>query len=93
MRREIFIIMIVLLYPCGSGAQVVFWNLENYFDTKENPLTEDDDFTPEGSYHWTYWKYEQKRNLIAKGIMATAEQLGSFPSIIAVAEAENRQVL
>ncbi|MBP5211103.1 MAG: endonuclease/exonuclease/phosphatase family protein [Bacteroidales bacterium] len=85
--------MLVLLCPCAE-AQVVFWNLENYFDAKDDPLTEDEEFTPRGTYHHTYRRYQAKRNLIAKGIIAIAHQCGGvLPALIGFAEVENRAVL
>lgn len=30
-----------------------FYNLENFYDTINQPNVDDDDFTPEGSYHYT----------------------------------------
>ena len=86
-------LMLVLLCPCAE-AQVVFWNLENFFDAKDDPLTQDEDFTPGGTYHHTYRRYEAKRNLISKGIIAIADQCdGVLPALIGLAEVENRGVL
>lgn len=94
MRREIVAITILLL--CAGfrlSAQVVFWNVENYFDTHDERDKEDDDFTPEGEYHWNRKRYLAKRNFIAKGLVATADSLGQMPAVIALAEVENRRVL
>lgn len=94
MRREIVAIAIILLCAAAEvSAQVVFWNVENYFDTHDDPDRDDDDFTPSGSYHWNRKRYLAKRNSIAKGLMATADSLGSMPAVIALAEIENRRVL
>ena len=32
---------------------IAFYNLENLFDTEDDPLTFDDDRTPDGKDHWT----------------------------------------
>jgi phenylpyruvate tautomerase PptA (4-oxalocrotonate tautomerase family) len=34
-------------------VQVVFYNVENLFDTRNDPSTNDEDFLPEGELHWT----------------------------------------
>jgi len=34
--------------------RIVFYNTENFFDTRNDSLTADDEFTPEGSRHWNY---------------------------------------
>lgn len=94
MRREIVAITILLLCAAfDSRAQVVFWNVENYFDTRDERDKEDDDFTPEGDYHWNRKRYLAKRNFIAKGLIATADSLGEMPAVIALAEVENLRVL
>ena len=50
--------------------RVVEYNVENLFDVENDTLTLDDDFTPEGEYHWTYFRYRTKLNNIAKTIIA-----------------------
>lgn len=94
MRREIVVIAILLL--CAgfeTSAQVVFYNVENYFDTRNDPDRDDGDFTPAGNYHWNRKRYLAKRNFIAKALIATADSLGAPPAVIALAEVENRRVL
>ena len=31
----------------------IWWNVENLFDPGNDPATDDDDFTPDGSMNWT----------------------------------------
>ena len=69
---------------------VAFYNLENLFHPQDDPLTFDDDRTPEGSDQWTYEKYEAKLANMAKAI---AEIGPVTPSIVGLCELENRQVL
>jgi predicted extracellular nuclease len=69
----------------------MFFNAENYFDTFDDEKTLDDDFTPTGSYHWTWEKFTAKRNALSKIIIAAGE--GKMPSIIGLCEIENRFVL
>lgn len=33
-------------------AVVAFYNLENFYDTTDNPIVNDDDFTPKGSKNY-----------------------------------------
>lgn len=73
-------------------AVVMFWNLENYFDPFDDPSTLDDEFTSKGEKHWTWRRFERKRNGIAKVIVA-AGRYGEIPSIVAFAEVENKMVL
>lgn len=73
---------------------IAFYNLENLFDTENDPLTYDDDRTPDGKDHWTEEIYQDKLKNMAK-VMAEigAEVSGNPPSIIGVCETENRKVL
>lgn len=38
---------------------IAFYNLENLFDTKNDPNTLDDDFTPNGKKNWSYKRYKK----------------------------------
>jgi predicted extracellular nuclease len=69
----------------------MFFNAENYFDSFDDPNTLDNDFTPTGSYHWTYKKFLTKRDALAKIIIAAGES--KIPSIVGLCEIENRFVL
>lgn len=73
-----------------SNILISFYNVENLYDPDNDSLFNDDDFTPEGSYHWTYSKYVKKVNNIAKVLMAMGE--GDPPDIAAMAEVENDKV-
>lgn len=72
---------------------VMFWNVENFFDTHDNPSTADDPFTPRGEKFWSRKKFEKKRDDIARIIMLAAEKHGKFPAIIGLCEVENSFVL
>ena len=72
---------------------VMFWNVENYFDTYNNPYRKDDEFTPTGENHWTKEKFQEKRDNIAKTIALAADEYGQFPAIIGLCEVENASVL
>ena len=39
---------------------IAFYNLENLFDTKNDPNTLDVDFTPKGKKNWNYKRYKRK---------------------------------
>jgi endonuclease/exonuclease/phosphatase family metal-dependent hydrolase len=71
--------------------RIVFYNAENFFDTRNDSLTDDDEFTPEGGRHWNYSKYNIKLNNLYKTLIA----LGNWnpPDLIGICEVENKQVL
>ena len=94
MRRICAVVLVALLAAFGAEAQIFCWNLENFFDTRDDPATADEAFTPSGEHHWTRRKFEAKRNLIAKTIIASAERFGGrIPSLIGLCEVENAAVL
>ena len=71
----------------------MFWNVENYFDTYDNPSTTDEEFTPTGDNRWGRARFEKKRDDIAKTILLAADQYGDLPALIGLAEIENAFVL
>lgn len=72
---------------------VMFWNVENYFDTFDNPSTTDEEFTPTGDNRWGRARFEKKRDDIAKTILLAADHYGDLPALIGLAEVENAFVL
>ncbi len=71
--------------------RIMFYNVENLFDTEDDSLTTDEEFLPEGGRFWTKHKYYDKLNKIAAVIAA----IGAWqpPEIIGLCEVENRKVL
>lgn len=98
MKKIVLLLLLVAL--CQSGFSqidstrilIAFYNVENIFDPADDSLTHDDDFTPEGLYHWSYKKYVKKINNITKVFLAMGAA-GSPPDIIGMAEIENSKVL
>ncbi|WP_413511069.1 endonuclease/exonuclease/phosphatase family protein [Myroides odoratus] len=73
---------------------IAFYNCENLFDTLRNPEIYDGDWTPNGSQAWTKSKYEKKiKNLALVMAQIGRDENPNSPTIIGVAEVENRQVL
>lgn len=73
---------------------IAFYNVENLFDTINDPKIFDDDRTPEGKDLWTLEKYEDKIKNIAKVISEIGfDSSNSAPAIIGLCEIENLKVL
>lgn len=71
-------------------------NCENFFDTENDSVKQDGQFTPEGLYHWTLARYWKKVNHIGQEIVACGEQddgTFSIPDLVALCEVENDSVL
>ncbi|MBP3519074.1 MAG: endonuclease/exonuclease/phosphatase family protein [Parabacteroides sp.] len=74
-----------------TGFRVMSYNVENLFDTEDDPLTADNDFLPSGNRHWTPGRLYHKLQQLAKVITAAGEW--STPALIGLCEVENDSVL
>ncbi len=73
---------------------VAFYNLENLFDTKDDPKRLDDDFLPNAEKRWTSKRYRKKINKLGKVIANIGfSKTRKAPVLIGVAEVENKNVL
>ncbi|MFB0973790.1 MAG: endonuclease/exonuclease/phosphatase family protein [Bacteroidales bacterium] len=72
---------------------VMFYNLENLFDTENDPNINDEEFLPNGAKRWTVEKYNKKQHNMARVIASVAADNRAFPAVIGVSEIENRRVL
>lgn len=78
-------------YAPRTNFRLMFYNLENLFDIYNDPLINDDEFTPDGGQYWNYRRYIAKLNNIAKTVLAVGQW--SPPDFVGVCEIENRNVL
>lgn len=75
--------------PIGSSPSITigFYNVENLFDTEDDPKKADNEFLPAGKYGWSKERYHQKLKNIARVLNdLNADAIG-------FAEVENEQVL
>lgn len=73
---------------------LAFYNVENLFDTEDDPLTMDEEFTPKGANNWTMERYRRKQENMASVLSKLArEYCPQGPAIIGLCEIENRKVL
>ncbi|MBK6283750.1 MAG: hypothetical protein IPF54_14835 [Draconibacterium sp.] len=70
---------------------VVFYNVENLFDTKNTPGGNDAEFTPDGKNKWTEERFQKKVEDISKVLASVNKK--ELPEIIGLCEIENRGVL
>jgi endonuclease/exonuclease/phosphatase family metal-dependent hydrolase len=69
----------------------MFYNVENLFDTINDPNKNDEEFLPEGIKHWNNYRYYKKLNNLAKVISAAGKW--EIPALIGMCEVENAQTL
>lgn len=71
-----------------QNERIAFYNVENLFDTIDQLMTKDEDFTPSAKQNWNTPRYLQKLNHVAQVITAL-----EFPFVMGLCEVENKQVI
>jgi predicted extracellular nuclease len=87
----VFFICFNLSGAFAQQVRIVFYNVENLFDTRDDSLTNDQEFLPEGDRKWTYERFRRKIVRIYQTLVALGE--GEMPAVIGLCEIENREVL
>ena len=94
---RLFFILLISLSSLFLSAQnqppfrVVFWNTENFFDTRHDSLKNDMEFLPHSMRHWNHRRYKKKLDNVARTLTAIGEW--NFPALIGLCEVENDSVL
>jgi len=93
----IFFVTIIIVFGSSSTAQnhdtlyVAFWNLENLFDTIDDPEKNDEQFLPDGDREWTEERLDIKMYKLARVIRSMNNYYGA--DILGVCEVEHQSVL
>lgn len=74
----------------NKEVEILFYNVENLFDTQIDSTRSYNEFSPESKKKWDNYKFNKKVNEIAKCITAACEDGAEF---IGLAEIENELVL
>ena len=99
-KQKLIILSLALSFCLSSYAQnnkqfirlsVGFYNVENLFDTINQPDVIDEEFTPEGLNKWNTEKYNQKLENLSYVISQVGSSKG--PTIMGLSEVENRAVI
>lgn len=98
MKKNIIIIFLLLFSSCRADVIpstdtlfVAFWNIENLFDTKDDPLTQDEEFLPDGEKAWTDERLDKKMYNLARALKFMNDSKAA--DVIGFAECENKKVL
>mgnify|MGYP002855940752 CR=1 FL=1 len=85
------LLTLMLLSQQPDSVAVAFWNMENFFDPFVDSTRSYNEFTENGSQHWTPSRFYKKRNNLYKAILSFS---GNQPlGIMGVCEVENEYVL
>ena len=100
MRKNVWLLvaLIGILGSCTSVKRtlkseytVVSYNVENLFDTVDDPKIPDEEFLPESEKKWDNERYQKKLNDIARVISEVNPK--ELPEIVGLVEIENQTVL
>lgn len=73
---------------------IAFYNQENFYDTIKDPTINDNDFLPDGPYHWNSERYQKKLDHMSTVISQIGSELfPGGPAIIGISEVENERVV
>jgi len=94
-------LLICILFSCNllqnqetsktKGYTIAFYNVENLFDTEDDPAIDDQEFLPSSEKQWDAVKYNKKLADLSKVISAISPE--NLPAIVGFAEVENRKVV
>ena len=84
----------VQAHQSEDTLSVMFWNVENFFDWRNDSTTVSDlEFSPAGERHWIWKRFQAKANAFAKALFWVEEETGRLPDIVGLEEVENAFVL
>jgi predicted extracellular nuclease len=83
---------VVVQAVCAEELYLASWNVENLFDTFDDPAVQgDEEFTPQGSARWTNERLQIKLTNLAK--VLSRMNHGRGPDLLGLAEVENRRAV
>ena len=88
MRQLLLIIALTVACAAFSQTTIMSYNVENFFYPETDSLNPDVEYTPDGSRRWTYTRFYNKAEQIAR-VIANAGQ----PSIVCLNEVEDANCL
>jgi predicted extracellular nuclease len=99
LRIGVVLLVLHLVLACSAqqpklpanGLTVAFYNVENLFDTINDPRINDAAYLPTSQVPWTAERYQTKLDNISR-VIAAMDTL-NFPHILGLCEIENRSVL
>jgi len=94
------LVFVIILNSCKSpksefigveNLKLVFYNVENLFDTIDDPNKKDESYLPSSRIAWNTERYLHKLDNLSK-VLSSIDSL-DMPQIIGLSEVENRKVL
>ncbi len=69
---------------------IMFYNVENYFDTTDDPDTRDEEYTPKGKRYWNNGRMYDKNSRVGKVILNAGGW--DIPILVGLCEVENKSI-
>ena len=92
---SLWMTLLLLSLPIYINAQepfrIMFWNVENLFDIRDEEGKDDEEFLPDATRHWTSSRYRDKLKKLAKTIVASGDE--RVPDLVGLCEVENDSCL
>src|SRR5215213_9654205 len=96
---SILLFLVMHLFVAGQKKEyktaiIAFYNLENLYDTVDNPITNDEEFLPKGIRNYSTAIYLDKLSKLSTVISQIGTEINpDGPALLGVAEVENDTVL
>lgn len=87
----LFLYPLAAQHPAQHRDRIVVYNVENLFDTVDDPHTDDKDFLPHGAVQWDEGKYFDKLSHLSRVLSDIGQW--QYPALIGLCEVENTRVL
>ena len=92
--RTMILWLWLLAAPGQDTLSVMFWNVENFYDWRNDSTSVSDlEFSTAGERRWSWKKFQAKANAFAKALFWVEGETGRLPDIVGLAEVENAFVL
>lgn len=88
--RSIFLIGLLTITNLSFAQEkynILFYNVENFFDVEDNPNTADEEFLPKGMKNWNKYRMYDKNDQVGKVIMAAGGW--DIPVLVGICEVES----
>lgn len=97
---SIILLVFIIGSSCERGKEksknkvlsIAFYNVENLFDTIDDPNIPDEKYTPESKFNWALEKYSHKLNQLSK-VISAIDTINGFPVVLGLSEVENLDVV
>lgn len=93
--NSLLVFLLLFISTCNAQEEdtlyVAFWNLQNLFDTIDDPEKNDESFLPDGDMEYTPERLDKQMYNLSRVILSMNN--GKGPDLLGVCEIENQAVL